>query len=75
MTIEPFSQWFKLVAVEMGDSGEKRHVSIYDGLFEYHIGEAVSEEVRGGHQGGIYVCRSVLDLREFSKCHPFHSNC
>ena len=51
-------QCFKLVAVD----GQGRYVSIYDGVTEYRMGETMTEEVRAGHKGGIYVCESILDL-------------
>mmetsp|Transcript_43576 Transcript_43576/g.116540 ORF Transcript_43576/g.116540 Transcript_43576/m.116540 type:complete len:187 (-) Transcript_43576:41-601(-) len=50
--------YFKFVAeVERGT-----FVSIFDGRTEYRIAETVSSEVRPGHQGGVYVCDSLLNL-------------
>lgn len=77
------AQWFKLVAkIEESEGGHPRYVSIFDGETEYKQGEAVSEEVKPGHKGGIYVCRSVLDIRkntrawihtaQHKKVHPYH---
>ena len=51
-------QCFKLVAID----GQGRYVSIFDGVTEYKIGETMTQEVRAGHKGGIYVCESMLDL-------------
>lgn len=51
-------QCFKLVAMD----SEGRYVSIFDGTTEYKIGETITQEVRAGHKGGLYVCESILDL-------------
>lgn len=51
-------QCFKLVAID----SEGRYVSIFDGTTEYKIGETITQEVRAGHKGGLYVCESILDL-------------
>ena len=60
-------QCFKLVAVtESQEGGEPRYVSIFDGETEYQRGVSVSDEVRAGHKGGIYVCKSVLDICKYA---------